>query len=299
VSVSFTSGEAVTTDPRSIVKDRRRSSANNANLHDIVKEIAAEEEAAGRAAGGGAGTNQPSANSTAALPLQKHLASALGPKILFLSSEQWNVAPKQACFRQAFVKKCHRENVFNIVVLGTNHQNFCDSHLLVRKELMSGNSKLGTIDPFANTDALNEVMHNFFVQACVGASYVSSTASSDDMRSSGTSVGDQQQQGSASAAAELEADSERLVGFLALGRTSAVLSQSTSTDSVASVNDANVHDVIHSMNHGLALSSRRRRGVSQRTAAFMAANFRDEAALPNAIDWTLAHWCNPNPTSRP
>lgn len=277
VSVSFTSGEAVTTDPRSIVKERRRSSANTDALQDVVSQLQAEEAAEAAAAAQRSG---PAAINSS----QKHLASALGPKILFLSSEQWNIAPKQAVFRQAFVNKCFRANVFNIVVLGTNHQNFCDSHLLVNKKLMSGNGKLGSIDPFENIDALNEVVSSFLAQACSGVSY---EAGSDETHASLCEL---------SSAPRLEPDSKRLLGYLKQGRSFSALSRTTSSDSIASINDDNVHDVIHSVNHGLALNSKKRRGVSSKSASFISYHFRDEAALPGAIDWKFAHWCDPVPT---
>ena len=45
-------------------------------------------------------------------PRQKHLLHEKGPKVLFLTSERWEIGAWQSVFRQTLVKKMHPDNAY-------------------------------------------------------------------------------------------------------------------------------------------------------------------------------------------
>jgi dienelactone hydrolase len=215
-------------------------------------------------------------DSVCQLPSQEHLASPFGPKVLFLTSDKWNIAPYQAPFRQTFIKKCFRENVFNLVVLGTNHQNFCDTHLLARSFLMRGGSKLGpTVDPFVNIAVVNEVICDFFMQACDSSLHSPSPElGSHQPCPHNPHVG-------------REPDVQRFLKYLHLGQSakSEVADSATVMDTVAAYNASNgLVSTSGSLNHY----------VSKDTDCFISEHYRDEDSLPDSMNWKYYNLCLPN-----
>ncbi len=296
VSVLITLGEAVSIDPRAVVKERRRSHVKEEISTVLVNNAAAGDQKVASPTVGAPNPvqlapvqehvlNKSTSESTLLISpkyqqakwrsTQSHLASASGPKVLFLSAEQWSFAPFQALYREAFAKKCHPNNIFRLVVLDTNHQNFCDLHLLARTGLMRGGDRLGPADPFVHMDAMNEIISHFFEQTCKRSLHDNTVVDSD-----------------AEASDQVESDSKRLLGFLRGDSFSRNVSRNSSSGSLASVDDDNFRNVINQSNSGLAILSRLKH-LSLQAVVYISSKFRDETSDAKYINRKYAHLCDP------
>ena len=303
-SVTITPGVAMGSDPRNIVIEQRRSSLKSKSLRDAtaaaVAQLEVEEEdmhAVRGAASLGRGSLPSWGDATSTSnsgtpfecvpdgtfwqPCHEHLLSPAGPKILMLSAEHWQIGARQAPFRQAFKKKCHWENVFSLINLGTNHQNFCDVHLAAAAAVLRSPSGLGPVDPFANVDATNEVLASFFSQAVAGPSYNCSSRAARRPLSEAPNP-----------AAPKSSETARLISFM---YSKPGLSRSTSFESVASsIDDDQLDEVAHAANHGLHIAPRKRYGLRPRAKQFVDENFRDEAVMPACQNWDFVHYVLPS-----
>jgi hypothetical protein len=139
---------------------------------------------------------------------------------------------------------------------------------------MRGGSKLGpTVDPFVNIAAVNEVICDFFMQACDSSLHKKVNASVRDA--------------DVCKKASREPDAQRFLRYLHLGQgaPSAVV-DSAIVDEVAEYNASN----------GLVSTSGsvKNHYVSADTDTFISEYYRDEDSLPNNMNWKYYKWCLPN-----
>lgn len=280
-----------TPDAEDIFPHDTRKACSNVAVDEVLKEEtgSTENTQPSTAIKDGNASSMPSdayPDSACRLPSQEHLSSPFGPKVLFLTSDKWPIAAYQAPFRHTFLKKCHRNNVFNIVILDTSHQNFCDTHLLARPFLMRGGSKLDKVDPFDNVEAMNEVLCNFFMQACDSSLHFYSIN-----KDAATIMGNEK---NALGSTPRESDVSRLSRYLHLG-------QNFKGDFIESMQgkgnkgEGNAANNVNVNSPGLVLtSSVRSHYVSKRTDSFISTYYRDETSLPNNMNWKYHHWCLPH-----
>lgn len=82
--------------------------------------------------------------------------------ILFLSAQSWPSGPYQSPFREDLVARSMGVPAVDIILEGSNHQNFCDSHLICNPRLMKGGAFLGDADAKDLNDIIDAAIIGFF-----------------------------------------------------------------------------------------------------------------------------------------
>jgi hypothetical protein len=101
---------------------------------------------------------------------------SLSANLLVLSSEFWEVGVYQAPFRKELCENTRNNrkdnsttngsdanvNVFNLTMRGSDHQNFCDTHLLGSTTILRKQNFLGSANPFQCVSARDHLTLRFF-----------------------------------------------------------------------------------------------------------------------------------------